>query len=76
MVFPRLKEMRLKRQMTQVEVGRHLYVDQQTYSLYERGKRTLSPESLIRLSTLFHVSIDYLLGLTDELMPYPPCKKR
>ncbi len=35
-------------------------------SFYELGERTPTPENLIRLARIFHVSCDYLLGLDKE----------
>ena len=57
-----LKEIRIKRKMTQQEVASKLNITQSTYSGYEAGKYEPGIELLINISNLFQVSIDYLLG--------------
>ena len=48
-----------------------LCVRQNTYSQYETGARQIPIEALIKLSSFYHVCVDYLLGLTDTEEPYP-----
>ena len=36
-----------------------------------RGERMIPPQVLIALAQFYHVSVDYLLGLTDQKTPYP-----
>lgn len=38
--------------------------------MYELGKRKISVEKMIQLARLYHTSLDYLVGLTDEREPY------
>lgn len=47
---------------SQKQVAAILEVDRSTYSYYEIGKTTPSPENLIRLSELYNISIDNLLS--------------
>lgn len=44
-------------------------MSQETISAYENGRHFPSAKSLIRLRELFGVSIDYILGLTDQRYP-------
>ncbi|MCI5961406.1 MAG: helix-turn-helix transcriptional regulator [Ruminococcus sp.] len=67
----RLKDIREDRDITQGEVAAFLHVKQNTYSQYENGKRGIPVETLVALSGYFDTSVDYLLGLTDEIKPYP-----
>lgn len=67
----RLKDIREDRDITQGEVAAFLHVKQNTYSQYENGKRGIPVETLVALSAYFDTSVDYLLGLTDEIKPYP-----
>lgn len=46
-----------------------LEVSQETISAYENGKHYPSTSSLIKLRDIFQVSIDYILGLTEERYP-------
>ncbi len=66
MKYERLKELRIKAKKTQTEMGEVLGVNQRTYSNYEIGIRSLSAEVLIKLADYYDVSIDYILGRTDE----------
>ncbi len=66
MKFERVKELRKKAKLTQKQVGEILGVNQRTYSNYEIGDRDMSPETLIKLADYYDVTIDYLLGRTDE----------
>lgn len=61
----RIKELREEQHMTQVRLSIELEVSQETISAYESGKHYPSVASLIRLSEIFHVSCDYILGLSD-----------
>ena len=44
-------------------------------SKYERGERELPLRLAVRLAEFYGVSVDYLVGLTDEQRPYPRKKK-
>ena len=67
----RLKDLREDRDITQQTVAAYLHIRQNTYSQYETGHRQLPLDILIRLARYFHTSTDYILGLTDEIRPYP-----
>lgn len=54
---------------TQKEVADLLKISRQAYSSYETGSRQPDPEILIKLSSIFKVSVDYLLGLESNLAP-------
>lgn len=70
----RIKDLREDRDITQREIAEYLHVKQNTYSQYENGQRQLPIECLIALARFYHVSTDYILGLTDKKEPYPPSK--
>lgn len=57
----KLKELRLKNNMTQLYVAKRLNVARSTIAGYETKNRQPSHEKLTALANLFHVSIDYLL---------------
>ena len=61
----RLKELRLSKKITQVELAKHLSVSQGTLSFWEQGKYEPDNKSLTKLADFFGVSVDYLLGKTD-----------
>ena len=59
----RLKELRLQNGMTQKDLADRIGVTKSVISFYELRERTPSPEVLVKLATIFHVSSDYLLGI-------------
>lgn len=70
----RLKDLREDKDLKQEDVAKFLNISQTNYSKYELGKINIPISSLIKLSEFFNTSIDYLLGLTNELKPYPRIK--
>ena len=60
-------EMRLKYGMTQREVAYHLGIALTVYKLYEAGIRLMKIDELNRMSNLFHVSLNALLGISENL---------
>ena len=63
MLNERIKELRLARNMSQVELANLLNVTKQSVSNWENDNIQPSIEMLIKLSRVFSVSTDYLLGL-------------
>lgn len=62
-IFPqRLKELRLKKGLTQTELGKKLGISQKSYSHWESGKTEPSLENLIKLADLLEVSVGWLFG--------------
>lgn len=68
--YPRLKDLREDHDMSQQFVAEYLNMKQPQYSRYERGLRDVPTDVLIRLSSLYKTSVDYLLGLTNNPDPY------
>ena len=64
--FRRIREMREDHDLTQRQIAEILNMPQQQYLRYEKGYRDFPLDVLIRLSNLFEVSVDFLLGLTDN----------
>lgn len=71
MNIQRLKEIREDRDLLQRDIAKVLKVPQQNYSRYELGIVKMPIEKYVILATFYNVSIDYLVGLTDEVKPYP-----
>ncbi len=71
----RLKDIREDMDLKQKDVALMLNVSQTHYSKYELGKVNIPINSLKQLAVFFNTSTDYLLGLTDEIKPYPRSKK-
>ena len=66
MYFKRIKDLRVDNDYLQKDIAKLLGISQQYYSQYELGKYTMPIELLIKLSKLYNVSIDYLVGLSNE----------
>ena len=63
----RIKELRKEKNQTQNEVAAILGISRQVFANYEKEINYPDPKMLIKLSDYFEVSIDYLVGRTDEL---------
>ena len=59
----RLKQLRIKRKLTQFEVEELTGINRSTLSLYELGIRVPPIDKLMQLALLNKVSIDYLCGI-------------
>ena len=64
-----IQALRKEKHISQTYLSILLEVSQETISAYENGKHNPSTKSLIRLREIFQVSIDYILGLTDQRYP-------
>lgn len=62
----RLREVRMLRGVTQQGMADALFIGLRSYQNYEAGDRFPSSTALRAISKRLHVSIDYLLWLTDE----------
>lgn len=71
----RLRELRKKHGMLQSEVGEVINVGKSAIAGYESGFRNPKKSSLPVLAELFHTSVDYLLGLTDNPERYSKDKE-
>lgn len=63
----RIKEQRIKFEMTQSDVAKELFTSRQTISNWEKGKNYPDLDMLIKISDFFHVSIDSLLREDKDL---------
>lgn len=61
-----VKNLRKEIGLTQTELAEKIFVNKSMISAYEKGKRMPSLDVLIQLSSIFNVSIDYLLGIQRE----------
>lgn len=62
----RVKEVRLKHNLSQQDVANILDINQSTYSKFELNKAVISIDLLNKLANYYHVSLDYLLKITDN----------
>ena len=66
MFSERLRQTRIESGMSQKQLSEKLFVSQQSVAKWEMDKSTPNPDMLSKLSEIFGVSVDYLLGNTDE----------
>ena len=66
MIFYRIRDLREDNDLTQEKVAEVLGVKQTTYSKYELGKIMVPIDILIQLADFYHVSLDYLVGRSDQ----------
>lgn len=57
-----LKDLRQQAGLTQKQLAERLWLSKATVSYYEQSLRYPSPEILVKIANVFHVSTDYLLG--------------
>lgn len=66
MIYRRIRDLREDHDLPQKELAKILRCSQQVYSNYELGQRDIPTDILIKLSEFYNVSIDYILGITDN----------
>lgn len=62
----RIRDLREDRDLRQSDLAKMVGIDQRTISNYETGKSNPDSDALIRLADFFNVSIDYLVGRTQQ----------
>ncbi len=62
----RLKEIRKAKGISQLKLAMDLHMNQNTVSRYETGEREPGINELIKIADYFNVSVDYLIGRTDN----------
>ncbi|MEG1505127.1 MAG: helix-turn-helix transcriptional regulator [Lachnospiraceae bacterium] len=73
-----LRTLRKARRLTQTHLSIMLNISRQAYSNYENNKRTPDLDSLIRLSQIYHITLDQLVNqnagqtLLETTEPYYP----
>lgn len=65
MLSSKLKELRLKKKVSQKDVANAIYVSNSSISHYEKNRCKPSRDTIEALAEYYNVSIDYLLGSTQ-----------
>ena len=71
-MYQRIRDLREDKDLNQKELAEILFVTQATYSRYETGALDLPSIALVRLAQYYNVSVDYILGLTNDPTPNHP----
>ena len=66
MVFRRIRDLREDSDKSQIEIADYLNMQRSVYRRYETGEREIPVWAVIKLAQLYHVTTDYLLGLSDK----------
>lgn len=68
-MYPRLKDLRDDKKLTQSDISKILNMSQTGYSKYETGENDIPTKILIKLAVFYKTSTDYILGLTNNPKP-------
>ncbi len=66
----RLKDLREDKDMFQKDIAKILDMSQTGYSQYETETNDIPTEVLKKLAVFYDTSINYILGLTNDIRPY------
>lgn len=70
MFFPKIEELRSDNDLTQQDIANLLHCQREVYRRYEKGEREIPVWAVIRLAKFYKTSTDYILGLTNNPIPY------
>lgn len=68
-MYQRIRDLREDHDLKQRQIAEVLNCSQRVYSNYELGQRDIPTDVLIKLAEFYGVSVDYLLGLTNNSRP-------
>lgn len=71
-MYKRLRDLREDHDLSQKKLSARIGMSQTGYSKYETGENDIPTDILIKLSRLYDVSIDYLLGETNDPARHAP----
>ena len=71
-MYKRLRDLREDHDLSQRKLSARIGMSQTGYSKYETGENDIPTDILIKLSRLYDVSIDYLLGETNDPARHAP----
>ena len=66
-MYSRIRNLREDKDLNQEQMAKLLNISQATYSRYESGLLDIPSFTLVKLAKFYNTSIDYLVGLTDEI---------
>ena len=61
----RIKELRIEKGLLQSDIAKYIKKSERIVGFYESGERDPNTDTLLKLSELFDVSIDYILGKSN-----------
>jgi len=66
MMWPRIQDLRIDHDLTQMQVAEILNCQREVYRRYEKGTREIPLSYAIILADYYNVSLDYLVGRSNE----------
>lgn len=66
MMWPRIQDLRIDHDLTQMQVAEILNCQREVYRRYEKGTREIPLSYAIILADYYNVSLDYLVGRSDK----------
>ena len=66
MMWPRIQDLRIDNDLTQLQVAELLNCQREVYRRYEKGTREMPLSYAIILADYYNVSLDYLVGRSDK----------
>ena len=69
-MYKRIRDLREDKDLSQKEIASILNMSQTGYSKYEVGTNDVPTKILIQLANFYNTSVEYILGLTNEIKPY------
>ena len=64
--FRRIFDLREDNDVKQIAISNHLHIHPNVYRRYEKGEREVPVWTAIALAEFYNVSVDYLLGISDD----------
>ena len=75
-MYPRLRDLREDKDLSQKQIAQLLDMSQTGYSKYETGENDIPTQILIKLADFYNTSVDYILGRTNIIIPYKNNKNK
>lgn len=75
-MYPRLRDLREDKDLSQKQIAQLLDMSQTGYSKYETGENDIPTQILIKLADFYNTSVDYILGRTNIIIPYKNNKSK
>ena len=69
MLKDRIRKLRTERKLSQIVLGSQLNLSQQAIAKWESGKSEPDSENIMKLSEIFEVDVNYLLGKSNIRNP-------
>ena len=75
-MYSRIRSLRKDNNLKQKDLADYLNISNSTYGGYETGYRSVTLEVWCKLADYYNTSVDYLMGITDEMRPHQRKKSK